>query len=63
MFLLPATMTVEGYVNERQYQQIKHALKPLIDPEEDQIAIYHIGSGGAVTKELIGYQVSTDNIL
>ena len=53
----------EGYISDRQLCKLKKELVKLIDHETDQVAIYEYHKGTEITKEVIGYHITTDNIV
>ena len=53
----------EGTITDKKYVRLKESLKMVIDPDEDQIAIYIFDSLKYASKEMIGYHITQDNIL
>ena len=53
----------EGNVNEKQLRSLKSALAGNINFELDQIAIYKYVGRKNIEKEVIGYHITTDNII
>ncbi len=53
----------EGEVTANKLDRLKHELANVIDYENDQIAIYEFDTLRYSAKEVIGYQITTDNVL
>lgn len=53
----------EGSISEASLRQLQNELQKVINPSEDQIAIYEINSAKYSVKHVIGYHLTFDNIL
>lgn len=53
----------EGFVEEKKLGAMKNTLAKIINPDTDQIAIYKCHKNGLIEKEIIGYHITTDNIV
>ena len=53
----------EGHISDKQMEKLKKEIQKVIQPEDDQIAIYEFDTIRYTRKEIIGYHISTDNVL
>ena len=63
-YLRPVQKSVfEGDITERKLEKLKNEIKRVINPENDQVAIYRLQSVHYSDKEIIGYHIPQDNVL
>ena len=63
-YLRPVQKSVfEGDITERKLEKLKFEIKRVINPEDDQVAIYRLQSVRYSEKEIIGYHTLQDNII
>lgn len=53
----------EGEITVKKLAKLKQELAKVIDYENDQVAIYEFDTLRYSAKEVIGYQITTDNVL
>ena len=53
----------EGFITDKKMIRFQKEIQKVINPEEDQVAIYEFDSERYTRKEMIGYHISRDNVL
>ena len=53
----------EGFVTDKKMIRFQKEIQRVIVPEDDQVAIYVFDTLRYTRKEIIGYHLSTDNIV